>query len=83
VLDTGYPSNSPSHRRILNSCSDKRNRNLIKLIHTSERIKYNEIKQKLTVDRLLDRVELDRNLIIKEKMKCIWGEQELEKNEKN
>jgi len=75
VFDTGYPSNSPSHRKLLNSCSNKKNRNVIKLIHASERVKFNEIKQKIAVDKLLERVELDRNLIIKEKMKCIWGEQ--------
>jgi len=46
---------------------------LIKLIHASERVKFSEMKQRMDVERLLDRVELDRNLIIKEKMKCIWG----------
>ena len=85
VLDTGYPSNSPSHRKILNSCSNRKNKSVIKLIHATERVKYNEIKQKIAVDKLLDRVELDRNLIIKEKMKCIWGEQSAPKvdNDKN
>lgn len=47
VLTTGYPSNSPSHRKLLKSCTDGNNRNLMKLIHTSERIKFSEINQKL------------------------------------
>ena len=46
---------------------------IAKLIHTSEKIKRRNYSFTIKMDRLFDRVYLDRNLLIKEKIQCILG----------
>jgi len=48
---------------------------MINLIHTSEKIKRRNHSFAVKMDRMLDRVRLDRNLLIKEKIECILGKQ--------
>lgn len=49
------------------------NKPIVKLLHTSEKIKRRNGTLALKMDRMLDRVTLDRNFIIKEKIQCILG----------
>ena len=44
------------------------------ILHTSERIKYRSLQTKKKLDRILDKVELDRSLRLKEKMKLLWAD---------
>jgi hypothetical protein len=71
--DTGYPSHSPSHAILLEECFDSHNKPIANLIHTSEKIKRHNYALDIKMERMLDRVKLDRNLLIKEKINCILG----------
>ena len=46
------------------------------MIQTSEKIQTNKHKAFSKIDRVLDRVEIDRPLLIKEKIQCIWADDE-------
>ena len=47
---------------------------MVKLLHTTEKIKHRNKAFAVKMDRMFDRVCLDRNLLIKEKIKCILGD---------
>ena len=46
------------------------------MIHTSEKVKMRRKDAVVRLERMLDRVELDRGLLIKEKLGAILNEQE-------
>ena len=73
--ETGYPSNSPAHKKLLRFYENKNNKPLFSIIHLSEKIKKRGQSLQKNVNKLLDRVSLDRTLLIKEKMKCIWNDE--------
>ena len=45
------------------------------MLQTSEKIKWRGEMLNLKQKKILDRVDLDRNLLITEKMQCIWADQ--------
>lgn len=49
------------------------NRPVINMIHTSEKIKRRNYVLQQRMDRLLQRIALDRQLLIKDKIDCILG----------
>lgn len=53
---------------------DDRNKAIAKIIHTSEKIKARSVATATKLDRMLDRVDLDRSLLINEKIKSIWND---------
>jgi len=44
--DTGWPTDTDTHRKLMKNCFNRNNRSVVKLIHTTEKIKY---RKKLTV----------------------------------
>lgn len=71
--DTGYPSHSPSHQELMDRCIDFNSKPVVKLLHTTEKIKKRGHAFAVKMDRMFDRVCLDRTLLIKEKIECILG----------
>ena len=47
---------------------------MINLIHTSEKIKRRNHSLAVMMDRLLERVSLDRSRLVREKVRCILGD---------
>ena len=47
---------------------------MINLVHTSEKIKRRNHSLALMMDRMLERVSLDRCRLIREKIRCILGQ---------
>lgn len=43
------------------------------MIHTSEKIRFRSLQTNQKLDRMLDKVDLDRNFKLKEKMELLWG----------
>jgi hypothetical protein len=74
--ETGYPSHSPRHAQLLTNCFDTKTRPLAKLLHTSEKMKRRNLANQLKQDRMLERVTLDRSLLIREKIKCLNSDSE-------
>jgi len=75
IEETGYPSNTPAHKKLLRCYENKDNKPLFSIIHLSEKIKRRGQSLQKNINSLLDRVSLDRGLLIKEKMKCIWNDE--------
>ena len=69
------PMNNSEHRKLVKQCFNKRNEGVKNILHTSEKIKWRGEMLNLKQKKILDRVDLDRNLLIKEKMQCIWADQ--------
>ena len=44
------------------------------MVHTTEKIAHRSLQTKRKLDRLLDKVELDRNFKLKEKMELLWAD---------
>lgn len=74
VEETGYPMNTKDHRRLLKQCFNRYNRPLVNMVHTSEKIKHRSFQTKKKLDRMLDKVDLDRNFKLKEKMELLWAD---------
>lgn len=78
--DTGMPHHGPEQKKLLEACFDRRNRGIANIIHTSEKIQCRKVNGSERLDRLIDRVNLDRGLLIKEKMKVIMNGSEHKPN---
>ena len=55
-------------------CFDKKNIALFDMIKTTEKLEANRFKNVEDLQKLLDRANLDRPFLVKEKMKCIWSD---------
>ena len=64
---------SPEHKKLYRKCFNSRNRALGRLINTSERILYTRQQMAHKSAKVLDRLQLDRPLLIKEKLYSIMA----------
>jgi len=57
----------------MRKCFNRYNRPLVNMIHTAEKIKHRSVKQRQDLDRMMDKIDLDRNFKLKEKMELLWA----------
>ena len=72
VEETGHPTASPSHASLLQSL-EHQERPFVKLLHTSDKIRIRNFTFSQKMDKILDRVFLDRNMMIRDKISHILG----------
>lgn len=83
VTETGHPLQGLQQKQLMRKCFNKHNRAIASLIHTSEKIKHRSVMTATQLDRMLDRVDLDRSLLINEKLKSICAEPHSTKSSAN
>lgn len=60
IEETGYPNNSSEHDLLFQTI-DKKGKGLASIVHTSEKSQIRYKKSKQLLNRILDKVDLDRN----------------------
>lgn len=68
ITDTGFPLQGEKQEVLMERFFTKSTRPLANMVHITEKIKARAIMQATRLDRMLDRVDLDRGLLINEKM---------------
>jgi len=67
---------TPSQKKLFKKCFTKKNRPLGNLVNTSEKIMKSKQETIRQSTRILERLDLDRPLLIKEKLFCIIADQD-------
>ena len=74
IEESGYPENSLKHKKLLRKCFTRRTKPIAKLIHLSEKIRYKSVQGQTQINRMLDKFDLDRAFLLKEKMELLWAD---------
>lgn len=61
------------HKSLIKQHFNSRNLPIAKLLTTTERITHNHKKINKKLNKMLDRLDLDRPLLFKEKLQTVWG----------
>ena len=73
VEETGFPEQSRKHRILMRKCFDRSNKPLANIVHTAEKKVLRSHSQQERLERLMDKIQLDRNQKLREKMELLWG----------
>jgi hypothetical protein len=57
----------------MKACFNRKNKPIAKIIHTAEKIKARSVWRTSKLERMLDRVQIDRSILIDEKLRYIMG----------